>query len=155
MSDDKARWWPEWHEYQLDSHNIPVYGVCMLFSPKRKLNPKKYILRSDSVHLTYSNYFIHGPFNHDAHANIIQPKQHVSLTRWEFVLYLCSQFSIVPPTLSTLTVCTSSIEKQKNNFLHDLSILFSALILLLVISMNLSYYLMSQDKFQEIPLNQN
>ena len=75
----------------------------MLFSPKRKPNPKKYMLWSDSVHLTDSKYFIHGLFNYDAHADIIQPKQRVALTHWEFLPSFCSQFSIVPPTLFPLT----------------------------------------------------
>ena len=113
LCDDKARWWPEWHEYKLDSNNIPVYGARVLFSPKRKPNLKKYMLWSDSVTLTDSNYFIHGPFNYDAHTDVIQSKQHVALTHWEFLLSFCCQFSIVPPTLSTLTVCKSSTAKRK------------------------------------------
>ena len=36
LCDDKDRWWPEWHEYKLDSDNIPVYGARVLFSSKRK-----------------------------------------------------------------------------------------------------------------------
>ena len=111
--DDKARWWPEWHEYKLDRNNVPVYGPHILFSPKRKLNPKKYMLWSNSVHLTDSKYLIHEPFNYDAHTDIIQPKQHVALTHWEFLLSFCCQFSIVPPTLSTLIVCESSTVKRK------------------------------------------
>ena len=113
LCDDKARWWPEWHEYKLDSDNVPVYGTRVLFLPKRKPDQKKYMLWSDSVTLTDSNYFIHGPFNYDAHTDVIQPKQHVALTHWEFLLSFCSQFSIVPPTLSILTVCKLSTAKQK------------------------------------------
>ena len=43
LCDDKARVWLEWHEYKLDSNNIPVYGAHILFSPKRIPNPKKYM----------------------------------------------------------------------------------------------------------------
>ena len=102
---DKSQWWPEWHEYILDSNITPVYGARILFSPKRKQNPKKYVLWSDYVHLTYSKHFINGQFNYDDHTDIIYPKKYVALTHWEFSLSLCSQLSIVPPTLSTLTVC--------------------------------------------------
>ena len=71
------------------------------------------MLWSASVHLTDSKYFIHGIFNYDDHTDIKQSKQHVSLTHWEFLLYFCSQFSIVPPTLSTLIVCELSTVKRK------------------------------------------
>ena len=76
----------------------------MLFSPKFKPNLKKFMLWSNSVHLTDTKYFIHGPFNFDAHDNIIQPDQHVALTHWEFLFSFCTQFSIVPSILSTLIV---------------------------------------------------
>ena len=74
LCDDKARYWSEWFEYKLDSNNIPLYGARMLFSSKWKSNSKKYMLWSDSIHLTDSKYFIHVPFNYDAHADTIQPK---------------------------------------------------------------------------------
>ena len=71
------------------------------------------MLWSDSVSFTDSNYFIHGTFDYDVHTDVIQTKQHATLTHWEFVFSFCSQFSIVPPTLSTLTVCKSSMAKRK------------------------------------------
>ena len=54
----------------------------MLFSLERKPNLKKFMLWSDFVHLTDTNYFIHGPFNYDDHDDIIQPNHHVALTHW-------------------------------------------------------------------------
>ena len=36
LCDDAANWWSEWNEYYFNDSNIPVYGVRMLFSPKRK-----------------------------------------------------------------------------------------------------------------------
>ena len=113
LCDDKARWRLEWHKYKLDSNNVPVYGDRMFFSPKLKPNPKKYMLWSDSIYLIDSMCFIHEPFKYDTHADTIQPKQYVALTHWEFLLYFCSQFNIVPPTLSTLTVYKSSTTKRK------------------------------------------
>ena len=89
MCDDRARWWPEWHKYQLDDNNVPVYGTRMLFSPKHKLDLKKFMLWSDFVHLTDPKYFIRDPINFDAHADSIQPNQNVALTHWEFfILFL-------------------------------------------------------------------
>ena len=73
----------------------------------------KSMLWSDSVHFTDPKYFIHGPFNYDAYGDIIQPNQNVALTHWEFLFYFCNQFSIVPPTLSTLIVNKSSRKKRK------------------------------------------
>ena len=86
------------------SINWIVYGAHVLFSPKRTPNLKKYMLWSDSDTLTDSNYFIHGPFNYDAHTNVIQPNQYVALTHREFLFSFCCQFSVVPPMVSTLTV---------------------------------------------------
>ena len=75
--------------------------------------PEERYVWSDFVHLIYPKYFIHKPFNYGAHDDFIQPKQHVSLTRWKSFLYFYSQFSIIPTTLSTLTVCKSSTVKRK------------------------------------------
>ena len=84
LCDDRARWRPEWHECQLDDNNVLVYGARILFSPKRKPNLMKFMLLSDSVHLTDPKYFSHVHFNFDTHDDIIQPNQNVALTRWEF-----------------------------------------------------------------------
>ena len=80
LCDDKARWWPERHEYKLDNDNIRA-----IFA-KTETKSEKYMLWSNSVILTDSNYFIQGPFNYDAHTDVIHPKQHVALTHWEFLL---------------------------------------------------------------------
>ena len=107
VCDNRAQWWPEWHKYQLDDSNVPVYGARMLFSPKRKPNLTKFMLWSDYVNLTDPKYFIHGPFHFDAHDDIIQPSQNVALTHWELLFSCCDQSSIVFPTLSTLIVSKS------------------------------------------------
>ena len=60
LCDDKSRWWSEWHEYQLDDNNVPVYGARMLFSLKRKPSLKKCMLWFDSARLTDTKYFVHG-----------------------------------------------------------------------------------------------
>ena len=36
LGDENYRWWPLWHEYQNDTHNVPIYGAYILFGPKRK-----------------------------------------------------------------------------------------------------------------------
>ena len=71
---DKARWWPEWHNYYLDDENFPMYGAHMLFSPKGKADQTNYILWTDSVHLTDLSCFLHGPFNFDSHTDIVSAK---------------------------------------------------------------------------------
>ena len=48
------------------------------------------MLWSDSVHLIDPKYFIHGPFNYDAHDDIVQSNQNVALTRWEFLFSFCN-----------------------------------------------------------------
>ena len=113
LCDDKERQWPEQHEYKLDDNNIPVYGARMLFSPKRKPSLKTYMLWSDSVNLTNTKYFIHGPFNYDAHYNTIQLNQHVAIIHWEFLLSFCNQFSIVPTTIFTLMFSKYSLKKRE------------------------------------------
>ena len=30
-----AKWWPLWYEYKLNKKNVPVYGVPIIFNPKR------------------------------------------------------------------------------------------------------------------------
>ena len=55
----------------------------MLFLLKCRPNLKKFMLWSDSVHLTDTKYFIYGLFNFDTHDDIIQPNHHDSLTHWE------------------------------------------------------------------------
>ena len=81
---------------------------------------------SDSIHLTHSKYFIHGPFNHKTHDDIIQPKRNVALTRLELLLssvttYLNSQ-QIFP-------------EKEKEIISQAPLILLYAITLIILISM--------------------
>ena len=80
LCDDAARWWPLWYEYVLDKINVPVYGARILFGPTRKLDLKKYILWTDSIHLTDPSCFLHGPFNFDTRSDVIKPKQYIALT---------------------------------------------------------------------------
>ena len=85
----------------------------MLFGPKRKPDSKKYILWTDSVHLTDPSCFLHGPFNFDSHSDVITPNQHVALTHWEYLFTLCNTLGIVSPILSTLTAVKPSAKRQK------------------------------------------
>ena len=106
LFNDEARWWPLWYEYVLDKDDVPVYGARILLGPTRKPDLTKYILWTDSIHLTDPSCFLHGPFDFDARPDVIKPKQYVALTHWEFLLTCCSILSIVPPTLSILTDTT-------------------------------------------------
>ena len=97
-----TRWCPLWYEYKKNRNNVLIYGDRMLFGPKRKPDPNKYILRTDSVHLTDTSCYLNGTFNFDSHSDIITAKQHVALTHWEYLLTVCSTLGIVSPILSTL-----------------------------------------------------
>ena len=57
----------------MDTNNIPVYEARILLGPNWKPNTKKYILWKDSVHLSDSSCYIHGPFNLDSRSDIINP----------------------------------------------------------------------------------
>ena len=74
LSQDVARWWREWHEYKLNDDNIPAYGSCMLFKPNRKPNLSNFMLLTDSIHLSDSSCYIHGPFNFDSRSDVISAK---------------------------------------------------------------------------------
>ena len=86
LCNDVASWWSEWYEYSLDDENIPVYGSRMLFKPNHKPSLTKYMLWTESVHLTDSSYLIHDPFNFDSRSDVISAKKFVALRHWEFLL---------------------------------------------------------------------
>ena len=85
----------------------------MLFGPKRKPDSSKYILWSDSVHLTDFSCYLHGSFNFDSYSDVIIAKQHIALTHWKYCLTFFHTFSIVPPILSILTAIKGSTKKRK------------------------------------------
>ena len=58
----------------------------MLFGPKRKSDPSKFILWTDFVHLTDSFCYLHDPFNFDSNSDVIIAKQHIAQTHWEYLL---------------------------------------------------------------------
>ena len=74
------------------------------------------MLWSDSMHLTKTKYFIHGPLNYGSHNDIIQSNSHVALIHWEFFLYFCTRLGIVSPTLFTSTVSKFSPKKRNKQF---------------------------------------
>ena len=96
LCDDVARLWPECHEYLLDGDNVPVYGSRILFKSNCKPNLAKYMLWTDSVHLTDSSCFIHSHFNFDSRSDVISAKQFVVLRHLEFLLAFYIALGIVP-----------------------------------------------------------
>ena len=82
---DTARWWSLWHKYKNDKTNIHIYGACMLFGPKRKLDPNKYILWKNLVNLAYPSCYWYDPFNFGSQSDVITAKQYVALTHWEYL----------------------------------------------------------------------
>ena len=103
LCDDEARWWPLLYECVLDKDDLLVNGARILLGPNQKPDLKKFILWTDSIHLTDPSCFLHRPFNFDARSDVVKPKQYIALTYWKFLLTRCSILSIVPPILSTLT----------------------------------------------------
>ena len=71
----------------------------MLFDPKRKPDPSKYILWIGSVHLTESSCYLHSSFIFGSHFDVITAKQHFALTHRKYLLTIWHTFSIVPPML--------------------------------------------------------
>ena len=97
----------------MNDENIPVYGSRMLLNRIENHDLKKYMLWSDSVHLTDLSCFIHGPFNFDSRSDVISAKQFVALCHWEYLITSCIILGIVPNTLSTLTA-TKPRKRRKN-----------------------------------------
>ena len=113
ICDDNARWWPLWHEYEHDKSGVPIYGARMLLGPKREPHSNKYILWTDSVHLTDPLCYLHGHFNFDSHSDVITTNQHVALTHWDYLFTACNTLCVVSSILSTLTDVKSSTKKRK------------------------------------------
>ena len=61
--------------------NYFIYNARILFRSKCKPDPRKFILWTDSIHLTDFPCYSHGPFYFDSHSNIIIAKQYIALTR--------------------------------------------------------------------------
>ena len=114
--------WPEWHEYYLNNSNIPVYNARMLLNPKRKPSLTKYILWTDSVHLTDTSCFLHGLFNLDSQSDIRSANQYIYLRHWKFHLTPCNELGSVPPLISTLT--TTKHKRRKRKWLQELNYIF-------------------------------
>ena len=75
-------------------------SVSYLILNGRKLT--KYTLWTNSVHLTDSYCFIHGPFNFDSLSDIVSAKQFIVLSDSEFLFISCNTLCIIPPLISTL-----------------------------------------------------
>ena len=74
LCDDEARWWPLLYECVLDKDDLLVNGARILLGPNQKPDLKKFILWTDSIHLTDSSCFFHGPFNFDTRSYVVKPK---------------------------------------------------------------------------------
>ena len=102
--DDTNHFRPEWYEYYLNDVNIPVYGARILLDPKRKPDLAKYMLWSESVHLTDPSCLIHEPFNFDSHSDIISVKHYIAFHHWELSLTSCNKLGITPPSFPALVI---------------------------------------------------
>ena len=79
ICDDVSGWWSKWNEYYLRDTNIPVYGTRVFFGQKRKPDLTKYMLWTDTVHLTDPSCFIHESISIDSQSNIISANQCIDL----------------------------------------------------------------------------
>ena len=86
--------------------------VCF-FSPKRKPDLTERILWTDSVHLTDTSCYLHGPFNFDSQSYIMSTNTYIALRHWEFLVFSCNKLGIVPPIISPLTTSKAKRKKWK------------------------------------------
>ena len=84
-----------------------------ILKPKRKPDLANYMLWTDSVHLTDSSCFLHGPFNFDSRSDVISANQFVALHHWEYLLTSCITLGILPLTLSSLIVTKLKKRRKK------------------------------------------
>ena len=100
LTDDFARWWPEWHEYTIGADNIPDFGQRVLFHPLRKPNLSKFRLWTDTVPLSDPNCYLQGPFDFESRNDVLNPCNYVARDQWLLLASSCSVSGIVPPLLS-------------------------------------------------------
>ena len=86
----------------------------MLSIPKRKPDPIKYILWTDSIHSTDPSCYLHGSFNFTSYSDIITSKQHVALTHWEYVLTVCNTLSFFSPFYLLSLMCKYLLRSVKD-----------------------------------------
>ena len=85
LSDDLARWWPDWHEIIRTTTSTPNFGVRVLFVPHRIPPPDKYELWIDIIPLCNQNCYLLGPVAFEPRFDIIKPNQHVSRSIWDLL----------------------------------------------------------------------
>ena len=83
MSDDLARWWPNWHEIIHNNDSTPGFCDRMLFTPHRIPQSDTYELWSDIIFFCNQDCYLLGPFVFESYSDIIKPNKHVSTIIWE------------------------------------------------------------------------
>ena len=81
LCDETTRWWLLWHEYTNNKSNVPIYDARMLCGPKRKPDPNKYILWTDSIDLTDPSSYLYSTFHFNSRSHMV--RQYIKLTHWE------------------------------------------------------------------------
>jgi len=101
LSDSDSRWWPEWHQYTINTiDQIMDFGPRILFPPWAKPDPSHYALWSDTIHLSHPNTYLFGPFNF---ASPPAKRNTIHLELWAILADRCAGHGICPPSLSSHT----------------------------------------------------
>jgi hypothetical protein len=90
LSNPDARWWPEWHAYEIVSDRVPEFGIVRNFT-----------VYSENIDL-YIERVLVGPFNFADTTS--RKRQLTDTTQWSRFSDACMCRGIAPPKLNTHTL---------------------------------------------------
>ena len=105
LSDEFARWWPEWHEYHRDSKtNVTVFDGRVLFPPHRVPDSSKYIEWAMPVTLSGpQTCALLGPFDFEQCGAPNRVRRKIHRAQWTELVAICLDVGLLPPTLGAST----------------------------------------------------
>ena len=105
LSDEFARWWPEWHTYHRDSKtNVIVFDDRVLFPPHRVPDCSKYIEWAMPVTLSGpQTCALLGPFDFEQCGASNRVRRKIHRAQWTALVEICLDVNLLPPTLGTST----------------------------------------------------
>ena len=100
--DDNARWWPEWRKISWNDDGTFEYGERMIFTPRSKPDPKKFIKFGDDLDLSDPSCLLVGPFYFSPPIGTSKSSSIVPLHAWQHLFQKCNDFySLILPSLSS------------------------------------------------------